>query len=47
MSKRTFLGRKDGSTVHVRCPESMAEDLRNLLAKGPADGPALEELNNH
>lgn len=44
---RTLLGRNDGSIVHVGCTGSM--DLEGEpagdLAKGLADGPALEELN--
>ena len=37
---RTFLGRNDGSIVHVGCTDSMDLDAGDL-----ADGPALEELN--
>ena len=49
--KRTLLGRNHGSIVHDDCTDSMhleedpAEDLGESLAKGLADGPALEELN--
>ncbi len=51
--KRTLLGRSDGSIAHVGCTDSMgldedpAEDLGDVLAKGLADGPTLEEPNKN
>lgn len=40
MSKRSLLGRSDGSTVHYCRTDST--DLGDVLAMGLGDGPALE-----